>query len=36
MIKRILIPTDGYGLEDHVIKYVSIRRVSHNKRGKHL
>ncbi len=23
MIKRILIPTDGYGLEDHVIKYVA-------------
>ncbi len=23
MIKRIVIPTDGYGLEDHVIKYVA-------------
>lgn len=23
MIKKILIPTDGYGLEDHVIKYVA-------------
>ncbi len=23
MIKRILIPTDGYGLEDHVIKFVA-------------
>jgi len=23
MIKRILVPTDGYGLEDHVIKYVA-------------
>ena len=23
MIKNILIPTDGYGLEDHVIKYVA-------------
>ncbi len=23
MIKRILIPTDGYGLEDHVIRYVA-------------
>lgn len=23
MIKRILIPTDGYGLEDHVISYVA-------------
>ncbi len=23
MIKKILLPTDGYGLEDHVIKYVA-------------
>jgi len=23
MIKKILVPTDGYGLEDHVIKYVA-------------
>ncbi len=23
MIKRILIPTDGYGLEDHVVRYVA-------------
>jgi len=23
MIKRVVIPTDGYGLEDHVIKYVA-------------
>ncbi len=23
MIKKILIPTDGYGLEDHVIRYVA-------------
>ena len=23
MINRILIPTDGYGLEDHVISYVA-------------
>lgn len=23
MIKKIIIPTDGYGLEDHVIKYVA-------------
>ena len=23
MIRRILIPTDGYGIEDHVIKYVA-------------
>lgn len=23
MIKRILIPTDGYGLEDHVIRYIA-------------
>ena len=23
MIKRVLIPTDGYGLEDHVIRYVA-------------
>lgn len=23
MIKRILIPTDGYGIEDHVIRYVA-------------
>ena len=23
MIKNILIPTDGYGLEDHVIRYIA-------------
>ncbi|HDD57375.1 MAG TPA: universal stress protein, partial [Thermoplasmatales archaeon] len=23
MIKKIVIPTDGYGLEDHVIRYVA-------------